>query len=155
MPSAPPKRWHGSNVRRHSENSNSNNFGEIDMKLRTFLSVVGVISILFGIGFVAAPAEVLAQYGVTPDRYTIFMSRFFGGTLIQVGLLLLLARSIVDSLGRRAIVLSGLVGMIIGFFVSLNGQMNGVVNALGWSTVVLYALFAIGFAYFQFAARSP
>ncbi len=37
------------------------------MKLATFLSIVGVVSILFGIGFVAAPAEVLAQYGITAD----------------------------------------------------------------------------------------
>jgi hypothetical protein len=125
------------------------------MKLPTFLSVVGVVSILFGLGFVAVPAEVLAQYGVAADAHTIFMSRFFGGSLIQIGVLAWLARHIVDSLGRRAIVLSGLTGTVIGFFVALHGQMNGLVNALGWSTVVIYALFAIGFAYFQFAAKTP
>ena len=125
------------------------------MKLSTFLSIVGIVSILFGIGFVAVPAEVLAQYGVPGDQYTIFMSRFFGGALVQIGMLVWLARNIVDSLGRRSIVLSGLIGMAIGFGVALCGQMSGVVNALGWSTVAIYALFAIGFAYFQFAAKGP
>jgi hypothetical protein len=124
------------------------------MKLSTFLAVVGVVAILFGIGFVAAPAEVLAQYGITADRYTAFMSRFFGGALINVGLIAWFARNIVDSLGRRSIVLAGLIGDVVGFFVALQGQMNGVANALGWSTVLIYASFAIGFAYFQFAPKS-
>ena len=125
------------------------------MKLATFLSIVGVITILFGIGFVAAPAEVLAQYGAPADAHTIFMSRFFGVALINVGLLLWIARGISDALGRRAIMLSGLVATIIGFIVALQGELNGLVNGLGWSTVGIYAAFAIGFAYFQFAAKSP
>jgi hypothetical protein len=32
--------------------------------------------------------------------------------------------------------------------------MHGVANALDWSTVVIYALFALGFAYFQFAPKT-
>jgi hypothetical protein len=124
------------------------------MKLSTFLSIVGVVAILFGIGFVAAPADVLSQYGISADRYLVFISRFFGGALINLGLLLWFARNIVDPLGRRSIVLAGLIGDVIGFFVALQGQMNGDVNALGWSTVVIYGLFALGFAYFQFTSKS-
>ena len=123
------------------------------MKLATLLSIVGVVAVLFGIGFVAAPAELLAQYGVTADRYTAFMSRLFGATLVQVGVLSWLARAIVDSLGRRAIVLSGLIAMVIGFVVSLHGMLNEIANALGWSTVLIYALFAIGFGYLQFGPK--
>jgi hypothetical protein len=124
------------------------------MKLSTFLSIVGVVAILFGIGFVAAPAEVLAQYGITADRYAAFMSRLFGAALMNVGLIVWFARNIVDSSGRQSIVLAGLVGDAVGFIVALQGQMNGVANALGWSTVLIYGLFALGFAYFQFAPKS-
>ena len=124
------------------------------MKLSTFLSIVCVVAILFGIGFVAAPAEVLAQYGIAADRYIAFISRFFGVALINVGLVAWLARGIVDTLGRRSIVLAGLIGNVLGFLVALEGQINGLANALGWSTVLIYGLFAIGFAYFQFAPKS-
>src|ERR1700690_4159075 len=99
------------------------------MKLSTFLSIVGVVAILFGIGFVAAPAEVLAQYGITADGYTVFMSRFFGAALINVGLIVWFARNIVDSLARRSIVLASLIADIVGFLVALQGQMKGVANA--------------------------
>lgn len=124
------------------------------MKLSTFLSIVGVVAILFGIGFVAAPADVLAQYGITADRSVVFMSRLFGGALINLGLLLWFARNIVDPLGRRSIVLAGLIGDVVGFFVALQGQMSGDVNALGWSTVIIYGLFALGFAYLQFTSKN-
>lgn len=123
------------------------------MKLSTFLSIVGVVATLFGIGFVAAPAEVLAQYGITADRSVAIMSRLFGAALINIGLIAWFARFIVDSVGRRSIVLAGLIGDVIGLFVALQGQMNGDVNALGWSTVIIYGLFAIGFACFQFAPK--
>ena len=124
------------------------------MKLSTFLSIVGVVAVLFGIGFVAAPADVLEQYGITADRYVVIMSRFFGGTLINIGLIAWFARNIADALGRRSIVLAGLIGDLIGFFVALQGQMSGDINALGWSTVFIYGLFALGFAYFQFTSKS-
>jgi len=110
---------------------------------------------LFGIGFVGAPAALLSRYGIiVADPHTIFMSRFFGAALIELGILLWIAREIVDPVGRRAIVLAGLIGSVIGFLVALTGQLNGVVNALGWSTVLIYALFAIGFTYFQFRKTS-
>jgi hypothetical protein len=124
------------------------------MKLSTFLSVVAVVAILFGIGFIAAPGAVLAQYGITADHYIALMARLFGTALINVGLILWLARNIVDPVGRRAIVLAGLIGDLLGFVVSLHAQMRGDVNALGWSTIIIYGLFALGFAYFQFAPKS-
>jgi uncharacterized membrane protein YfcA len=124
------------------------------MKLNIFLSVVGVGATLFGIGFVAVPAQVLAQYGITADEHIAFISRFFGVALINLGLIVWFARHIVDPLARRAIVFAGLIGDIVGFLVALQGQTNGLANALGWSTVFIYGLFAIGFAYFQFAPRS-
>jgi hypothetical protein len=124
------------------------------MKLSTFLSIVGVVAILFGIGFVLAPAQVLAQYGITADQYVAFISRLFGVALINVGLIVWFARNIIDPLGRGSIVLAGLIADILGFLVALQGQINGLANALGWSTVLIYGLFAIGFAYFQFAPKS-
>jgi hypothetical protein len=54
----------------------------------------------------------------------------------------------------QSIVLAGLIGDLIGFFVALQGQMSGDINALGWSTVFIYGLFALGFAYFQFTSKS-
>jgi hypothetical protein len=38
----------------------------------------------------------------------------------------------------------------VGFVLALVGQLGNVVNALGWLTVAIYLLLALGFGYFQF-----
>jgi hypothetical protein len=42
------------------------------------------------------------------------------------------------------------VGFAVGLVATVLGQLSGAVNALGWSTVVIYALFTLGYGYFQF-----
>ncbi|MFC1819902.1 hypothetical protein ACFLZG_02300, partial [Thermodesulfobacteriota bacterium] len=64
------------------------------------------------------------------------------------------ARKAEESEGRRAIILALFISDAIGFIVALIGQLSGAVNALGWSTVIIYLLLALGFGYFQFMSKS-
>jgi hypothetical protein len=121
------------------------------MKLSTFLSIVAVLALLFGIGLIAVPAETLAPYGIPVERYTAFMARFFGEELIAVGSILWLARKTTDPVARRALVVAGMISDLIAFVIALQAQLSGLVNTLGWSTVLLYALFTIVFACYLFA----
>jgi hypothetical protein len=70
------------------------------------------------------------------------------------GLLNWLARGFGDNTVRQAILTANVVGDALGFIFSLMGQLGGVpeVNALGWSTVLIYLLLALGFAYLRFFA---
>ena len=61
------------------------------------------------------------------------------------------AANVAESVARRAIVLAIFVGESIGFVIALLGQLSGVMNVLGWVTVAVYLLLALGFGYFQFA----
>jgi putative Ca2+/H+ antiporter (TMEM165/GDT1 family) len=63
------------------------------------------------------------------------------------------ARNAVDDEVLRGIVLANLIMDVVGFIVTLLGQLARVANALGWSSVALYLLFGLGFAYFQFMKR--
>jgi len=121
------------------------------MKLGTLLVIDGVVGVAFGIAFVLAPAQLLSAYGTTLDAAGLFMARLFGAALIQIGGLALLARNVADASAQRAIVLAYFIALVIGFVVALQGQLAGISNALGWSTVVIYLLLALGFGYFQFA----
>lgn len=47
-------------------------------------------------------------------------------------------------------VYGNLVGDVIGFVVILIGQLGGIANAIGWSSVAIYLLLALGFASIQF-----
>ena len=118
------------------------------MKLSTFLSIAGLLALVFGASFLLAPAATLAPYGVTTDATGIYMSRYFGSALVQLGLVLLLARRVGDGVAQRAIVLGSFAGVLAGLGVALSAQLTRAVNALGWSTVAIYLLLALGYGYF-------
>ncbi len=124
------------------------------MKLSYLLIFNAVVALIYGICFVLVPATVLGLYGVAPSPGTNLAGQFFGATLIGIGLLTWLARNIADPSTQQAIVLAQLIATVIGFIVALLGQLSGVMNVVGWSSVVIYLVLALGYAYFQFMKPS-
>ena len=55
------------------------------------------------------------------------------------------ARDAADSVARRTIALGFVVGHVIAAVIAILGVTSGAANALGWSTVAIYALLAAGF----------
>jgi hypothetical protein len=109
-----------------------------------------VLGIVFGVGFVLAPAQALAPYGVTLPETGLVITRLLGAIFIQVGLFTWLVRNLTAADALRPIFLSFFIGNALGFVASLLSQLSGVTNALGWSTVVIYLVLAAGYGYFQF-----
>jgi hypothetical protein len=124
------------------------------MKLSTVFTVTAIVSLLFGLGFVLVPEATLAPYGVTTDQEGINIARLFGAALLGYAVLAWSARKTEESAARRSIVLALFLGFSIGFVVTVVNQLTGVANALGWSTVAIYLLFALSYGYFQFAQPS-
>jgi hypothetical protein len=124
------------------------------MKLSTMFIIYAVISAIFGLTFIFMPQTALALYGITLSPGGILIVRLFGAALLEFALLSWLVRNAGDSEARKAIILAVFVGEVVGFIVALVGQLSGEVNALGWSTVAIYLLLALGFGYFQFKKPS-
>jgi hypothetical protein len=82
------------------------------------------------------------------------VGQLFGAALIGFAVLTWAARNATDSDAGRAILLALCVGDAIGFVVALVGQLGGVVNTLGWSTVAIYLVLALGFGYFRFGKQA-
>ena len=122
------------------------------MTLRNFLTAASIGAFAFGLGFVLITVQIVSFYNVALNAGGVLVGQLFGATLISFGTLNWLARSVTDAKALNAIVLTNLVGDAIGFVVALLGQLGGVggINQLGWSTVAIYLLLALGFAYFQF-----
>ncbi len=121
------------------------------MKLNTLMVINAIVAAVFGIAFVLVPAQVIQLYGITVDAPLKYVGQLFGAALVGFAILTWSARNATDSDARRAIVLALFVSDGVGFIVALIGQLAGVVNSLGWSTVAIYLLLALGFGYFQFA----
>ena len=124
------------------------------MKLSHVMILTAVLTGIFGLAFVFVPVQILSYYGNTAGAPLELIGRFFGSGLIGFAVMAWWARNAADSDARKALVLGFLVSTFVGFIVALMGQLGGMVNALGWSTVAIYLILALGFAYFQFQ-KSP
>lgn len=125
------------------------------MQIKALFIITAVIALIFGILFVIIPGPMYSLYGLESTMMLNYMGGLFGAALIAIGLISWQSRNAADSDARRAIVLGFFIADAVGFVVALIGQLSGVVNALGWLTVVIYFLLALGFAVIQFSKPVP
>src|SRR3954447_18817401 len=118
------------------------------MTPRNFLTIFAVLAALFGVGFVAAPNDVLALYGFPASPYLAVLGRLFGGTLLGLAVLQWLARDFHDETALTSLFMGLGVSHLVNFLVAVAGTVSGTLNALGWSTVLIYLAGAIGCGYF-------
>ena len=115
-----------------------------------FLLFVAFVSILYGLANLLAPAWINEIHGVPSSPGTSLLARYFGASLLGVGLMAWLARNAADSDALLAFMRGGLVIAVAGLAVSLHATMSGLMNALGWMPVIIQALLGAGFAAFAF-----
>jgi len=121
------------------------------MTLKTLMTIKAAIVVVFGIGFVLIPETIMSYYDVRLNPGGAVMTQYFGAAFILLGIILWFARNASRSdVALKAIILAVVVGDVIGFIVALMAQLDGVMNGLGWTSVALYLIFALGFGYFQF-----
>lgn len=118
------------------------------MKLSTLFVITAIIAFLFGIVFVLIPDLVLPFYGVTLSIYGLYFARLLGAAFLGFAAISWLVKNVAPSAELRAIVFSFFITDTLGFFISLFYQVQGISNALGWTTVAIYLLLAVGFGYF-------
>jgi len=123
------------------------------MKLSALMIVNAIIAAVFGLGFVFAPGQVTSLYSPETGAVLEYVAQLLGAALLAFAVLTWFARNVPDSEARRAIVLAMFVGDGVGFVLALIAQIQGIQNAMGWSTVVIYLLLALGFGYFRFIAK--
>ena len=119
------------------------------MKLKHFLSVKAVISLLSGAILVAVPVAFMSVFGVVLDPAGSVMARLLGAMVVAVGLICWAERS-KEPNQLKGITFSLFVGDSIGFVILLMAQLTGMFNALGWANAALWLLLAIGLGYFRF-----
>ena len=124
------------------------------MKLKNWMSAKAVICVVLGFGFILLPDTLLSFYAISAGPGGIFMTRLVGQAFLVIGLLLWLARNTTESTTQRAIALAVFVGDAAGFIIALMAMLSGTANVLGWSTVALYLVFALGFGYFLIPVKA-
>jgi FtsH-binding integral membrane protein len=114
------------------------------MKLAAFLGLSGALGIVFGLEFLLIPELALSQYGVPTEPHNLMQARYFGSTLLAFGLVTWLARRSTEDGTRRALLIAGIVGNLVGLVLSLWSRSAGLQGLLAWLSVGIYAALLLG-----------
>lgn len=120
------------------------------MKIELFLAIAAAVAIIYGVAFIVAPEFVLISYGMTTDAASTLMARYFGLTLLGIGLVVWLVRETSDTKVLRGLLCALAIQAAIGLLVSIWGTLSGTMNGMGWSAVLIYAIFLAGYLYYLF-----
>ncbi len=112
-----------------------------------YTSIFGTIAaISYGIGYTIAPAVVASFYVDEPNIsvHVLAMCRYFGLTLLFVGVVLWGFRNSSDSQVKAVVGNATIVVGVVGLLTSAALVLNGTLKPFGWSAVALYLVLTVG-----------
>ena len=123
------------------------------MKLNIFLMIATVVAGVFGIAFLIVPAELVAFYGPRLNPAGIVVGRIAGSTILAFAIVYWGARNGKGAEALKAVLVAACISNGLDALIMLHATWTGIVNAMGWSAVVINGLLAAGFAYFAWSKR--
>jgi len=125
------------------------------MTYKNITTVASVVAFIFGLGFIFMPAQLTGFYNVTLNEGGIFIGQLFGAALLGYGVLNWSGRNFSAEQAQQGLANANFAVDAVGFIFALLAQLSGNtgVNALGWTTVLIYLLLALGFGYLRFFAK--
>jgi hypothetical protein len=122
------------------------------MRLRSLLIIGMILAFLFGLALLLGPAIILKFFGLPGTAAEALLGQLLGAGLIGVGVVSWFARDYADAAAIQGTVLGLFIAAAIAFIVSLLAVLGKTVVRGGnaWIAVILFLVFAAGFAYFQF-----
>jgi hypothetical protein len=120
------------------------------MRFRIFLSIYAILLIIFGFGFLFAPAWMFNLYGASTNDLGLLTARAFAVWNIWVGVVVWVAKDDFHSKLFSVMITTLFLSNLAFTLIATLGQIVGTLNTLGWLNVILYLLFALGFAYLLF-----
>jgi hypothetical protein len=119
------------------------------MKLSTFAIIITILAFGFGLAFLIIPVKLAAFYGTTLDGGGIVMARYFGGANLLIGLIYWSYSSVSPAAKSwPKLLLYSIFYDVLQLVVTLVAVLNKDSNSMGWTTVGLFALLAIGSLYY-------
>lgn len=113
-----------------------------------YLKVKGIICLLFAIATLVFPRVIAPLYGLSITFTALYFTNLFGVCFMGIGLICWFTSMAQDSAYKKSVLLSLAVTDTFGFGFMLKHQLSGDINALGWTTVGLWFVFAAGCWYF-------
>jgi uncharacterized membrane protein len=117
------------------------------MTAKTFLTISSIFTILYGLSFLLVPGQSIAMYGTDPEPRLTLICRFLGSALLAFGIVQWFNKEFRDWDAIRAVLIAIAVLNALNLLVNLWGTMQGLFNAMAWSTTIVSAIFLAGALY--------
>jgi hypothetical protein len=118
--------------------------------MNTLFLVYLIFEAIFGIGFIFAPGLLLDPMGVSLDETSTTFARLFGSALLSFPVLLFFARKSASAEFKSGVVYSIFLYLLASTIILLITQLKGLMNAMGWTIVILHLVFLLWFGYYLF-----
>jgi len=118
-----------------------------------FLFVLNaLVSVVLGAVFLIVPSRALDFFGTETYAATLLVARFFGSALVAVGLVLWFAKDAAEESIQKGMGIALLVSSVLGLIINVIGvsPSSGVIRSNGYITIIVYVLFALGYAFMLF-----
>ena len=116
--------------------------------MRTLFLVYLIVEAIFGIGFLFVPGLLMDPMGLTLDETSTTFARMVGSLIISLPVLLFFARKSASLEFKRGVVYCIFTYLLASTIILLITQIKGLMNAMGWSIVILHLVFLIWFGYY-------
>jgi hypothetical protein len=121
------------------------------MTLTNLFRLHAILAVLYAVGLVLVPQTIMSLLSPNPlSPLATDITRLFGAALVLITLIAWGASQLTDRAARRLIAGALLVYTSLGLVISLLGQLAGHWGPFGWSTIVTYLIFVVGYGYFLF-----
>jgi uncharacterized protein YjeT (DUF2065 family) len=120
------------------------------MNVKNFLTLAGVVSLLYGLWFFLGPQQAANVYGygaITTDLSNLVL-RFFGITLIAAGVMCFVARSAERSPGRTGVLSFLAVSQLLFLYMDIRTMFAGDEGAMNYLDLVVNVVIGFGAVYF-------
>ncbi len=107
-----------------------------------------IVEVIFGMGFLFIPGLMMGPMGVILDETSTTFARLFGSLIISMPVLLFFARKSASSEFKRGVVYCIFIYLLASTIILLITQIKGLMNAMGWSIVILHLVFMLWFGYY-------
>jgi hypothetical protein len=116
--------------------------------IKTFFTILAVLGLIHGIGFVLVPEQVASGYGMATSPSSVLTARLFGGALLAWGAIIWFAKDFRDEAAVRGVLIATVIADIVSLVVVVMGTLSGTMNALGWFAALIYLFSTAGSVYF-------
>ena len=116
--------------------------------MNTLFLVYLIVEAIFGLGFLFFPALLMDPMGLTLDETSTTFARMVGSLIISLPVLLFFARKSTSSEFKRGVVYCIFTYLLASTIILLITQLKGLMNAMGWSVVILHLVFMFWFGYY-------